>query len=180
MISDGDVIKIRDNDVLYSEGAFSQSGKDKFYALYHLNRVVLDYCTSYEKAAPLKAVGLSGNYRCLSEFNSTVLAAKYNEEYGFEFVTWHRTYDGNAVNHGNYYEDYKSAKENFAMRSGLVDKDKIFGTKELEQLEKRVNFTMRHNGDLKFDDCEFLKKISEKISENIPEQKQNIEPEMTT
>lgn len=177
--SDGDVIKIRDNDVLYSEGAFSQSGKDKFYALYHLNRVVLDYCTAYEKAAPLKAEGLSGNYRCLAEFNGVVLAAKYNEDFGFEFVTWHRTYDGNAVDHGNYYENYKSAKENFAVRSGLVDKDKMFGTKELEQLEKCVNFTMRHNGDLKFDDCDFLRKISEKISENIPENPQNIEPEMT-
>ena len=175
--SDGDVIKIRDNDVLYSEGAFSQSGKDKFYALYHLNRVVLDYCTAYEKAAPLKAEGLSGDYRCLAEFNSTVLAAKHTE-YGFEFVTWGRTYDGKSIWHGNYYTDYDAAKENFAVRSGMVDKDKIFSTKELEQLEKCVNFTMRHNGDLKFDDCDFLKKISEKISENIPEQ-QNEAPEMS-
>ena len=175
--SDGDVIKIRDNDVLYSEGAFSQSGKDKFYALYHLNRVVLDYCTAYEKAAPLKAEGLSGDYRCLAEFNSTVLAAKHTE-YGFEFVTWGRTYDGKSIWHGNYYTDYDAAKENFAVRSGMVDKDKIFSTKELEQLEKCVNFTMRHNGDLKFDDCEFLKKINEKISENIPEQ-QSEAPEMS-
>ncbi len=178
VISDGDVIKIRDNDVLYSEGAFSQSGKDKFYALYHLNREVLDYCTAYEKAAPLKAEGLSGYYRCLAEFNSTVLAAKHTE-YGFEFVTWGRTYDGKSLWHGNYYTDYGAAKENFAVRSGLVDKDKMFSMEELEQLEKCVNFTMRHNGDLKFDDCEILKKISEKISENIPEQQQSDEPEMS-
>ena len=176
--SDGDVIKICDNDVLYSEGAFSQSGKDKFYALYHLNRVVLDYCTAYEKAAPLKAEGLSGNYRCLAEFNGVVLAAKYNEEYGFEFVTWGRTYDGKSLRHGNYYTDYDAAKENFAVRSGLIDKSKLFDTEELESIRKCVNFTARYNDDLNFDDSECLRKLNEKISENIPEQKQNIEPEM--
>lgn len=62
--------------------------------------------------------------------------------------------------------------------SSFIIQHQIFSTKELEQLEKCVNFTMRHNGDLKFDDCEFLKKINEKISENIPEQ-QSEAPEMS-
>lgn len=174
----GDVIKIRENDVLYSSGDFSETGKEAFYALYHLNRSVLDYCSAYEKAAPLVADGLSEKYRCLAEFGGAVLAAKYNDEFGFEFVTWDRTYDGKAVCQGKYFEDYVSAKENFAIRSGLVDKDKLFNTEELEQLGKCVNFTMRHNGDLNFDDCENLKKLNEKISENITEQ-QSEAPEMS-
>ena len=173
----GDVIKIRENDVLYSSGDFSETGKEAFYALYHLNRSVLDYCSAYEKAAPLVADGLSGNYRCLSEFNGTVMAAKHTE-YGFEFVTWDRTYDGKAVCQGNYFEDYAAAKENFATRSGLIDKDKLFSMEELERIGKCVDFTMTHNGDLNFDDCENLKKLNEKISENIPEQ-QSEAPEMS-
>ena len=175
----GDVIKIRENDVLYSNGDFSEVGKDAFYALYHLNREVLDYCTAYEKAEPLIANGLSEKYRCLAEFNGTVLAAKYNEEYGFEFVTWDRTYDGKAVCQGKYFEDYAAAKENFATRSGLIDKDKLFTTEELERIGKCVDFTMRHNGDLNFDDCECLKKLNEKISESLPEQQQSAAPEMS-
>lgn len=175
----GDVIKIRENDVLYSNGDFSEVGKDAFYALYHLNREVLDYCTAYEKAEPLIADGLSEKYRCLAEFNGTVLAAKYNEEYGFEFVTWDRTYDGKAVCQGKYFEDYAAAKENFATRSGLIDKDKLFTTEELERIGKCVDFTMRHNGDLNFDDCKCLKKLNEKISESLPEQQQSAAPEMS-
>ena len=175
----GDVIKIRKDDVLHSSGNFTDDGKEALYALYQLNREVLDYCTAYEKSSELKADGLSENYRCLSEFNGTVLAAKYSDEYGFEFVAWDRTFDGKAVCQGKYFEDYNAAKENFAVRSGLVDKDKIFSTEELEQLGKCVKFTVRHNGDLKFDDCEFLEKLNEKISENIPESSQNIEPEMS-
>ena len=174
----GDVIKIRKDDVLHSSGNFTDDGKEAFYALYHLNREVLDYCTAYEKAKPLIADGLSEKYRCLAEFGGTVLAAKHTE-YGFEFVTWDRTYDGNSVWHGNYYSDYAAAKENFATRSGLIDKDKLFCAEELERIGKCVDFTMRHNGDLNFDDCECLKKLNEKISESLPEQQQSAAPEMS-
>ncbi len=168
--------KIFDNGMI---SAPDNTSDDTYFEIKKIAGTVSEYCSAYEKAAPLKAEDLSGNYRCLSEFNGTILAAKYNAEYGFEFVTWDRTFDSKAVCQGNYYTDYAVAKENFAVRSGMVDKDKIFGTKELEQLEKCVNFAMRHNGDLKFDDCEFLKKISEKISENIPEQQQNEAQEMS-
>ena len=177
-LNDGDVIKIRKDDVLYSDGDFSETGREAFYALYHLNRSVLDYCSTYEKATLLVADGLSENYRCLAEFGDAVLAAKYNDEFGFEFVTWDRTYDGKAVCQGKYFEDYVSAKEDFAIRSGLVDKDKLFTTEELEQIRKCVDFTARHNGDLNFDDCENLKKLDEKISENLSEQ-QSEAPEMS-
>lgn len=174
----GDVIKICENDVLYSNGDFSEVGKDAFYALYHLNREVLDYCTAYEKAEPLIANGLSGKYRCIAEFCGTVLAAKYNEEYGFEFVTWDRTYDGKAVCQGNNHNNYMAAKEDFAVRSGLVDRDKLFSTEELERLGKCVDFTMRNCGDINFDDCENLKRLNEKISESFLEQ-QSAAPEMS-
>ncbi len=139
---------------------------------------VSEYCSVYEKSPLLKADGLTDEYHCLSEFNGTVLAAK-NTEYGFEFVTWDRTFDGNGVTQGNYYSDYSAVKENFSVRSGLIDKDKLFSTEELEQLRKCVNFTARHNGDLKFDDCENLKRLSEKISESLPEQQQSDAPEMS-
>ena len=139
---------------------------------------VSEYCSVYEKSSLLNANGLTGDYRCLSEFNGTVLAAK-NTEYGFEFVTWERTFDGEGVTQGTYYSDYSAAKENFATRSGLIDKNKIFNVEELENIRKCVNFTARHNGDLKFDDCEELKKLSEKISESLPEPQQSEAPELS-
>ena len=178
VISDGDVIKIRDNDVMYSEGAFSQSGKDKFHALYRLFREVLDCCSAYEKAAPLTADGLSEKYRCLAEFGDAVLAAKYNEEYGFEFVTWFLSSDRKSVCNGNYFSDYGSAKENFSIRSGLISKNKLFSEEELEQIRNCVSFTAKHNSGLRLEDCEFLNKLNEKISENIPKQ-QSCSPEMS-
>ena len=65
------------------------------------------------------------------------------------------------------------------MRSGLVNKDKMFSTEELESIRKCINCTAMYNDDLNFDDCDFLKKISEKISENIPDRQQNEAPEIS-
>ena len=178
MLNGESVVKISDKDILYTDGNFYDKDKSEVSPLSQIVREIYGYCAAYDKSAPLKAEGLSGKYRCLSEFNGTVLAAKYNEEYGFEFVTWDRTIDGKAVCQGKYFEDYDAAKENFAVRSGLIDENKLFDTDELEWLGKCVKFTVRHNGDLKFDDCEFLEKLNEKISENIPEQQPSDELEM--
>lgn len=176
VFSDGkEAARIFDNGMISAPDGTSG---DAYFEIKKIAGTVSEYCSAYEKAAPLKAEGLSENYRCLSEFNGTVLAAKHTE-YGFEFVTWDRTYDGKAVCQGNYHNNYMAAKEDFAVRSGLIDKDKLFGTEELERIGKCVDFTMRHNGDLNFDDCEYLKKLNEKISESLPEQQQSAAPEMS-
>lgn len=119
VFSDGkEAARIFDNGMISAPDGTSG---DAYFEIKKIAGTVSEYCTAYEKAAPLKAEDLSGNYRCLSEFNGTVLAAKYNNEYGFEFVTWDRTFDGKAVCQGKYFEDYAAAKENFATRSGLID-----------------------------------------------------------
>jgi hypothetical protein len=176
VFSDGnEVAKIFDNGMMSAPGDTSD---DVYFEIKEIAGTVSEYCSVYEKAAPLKATDLSGNYRCLSEFNGTVLAAK-NTEYGFEFVTWDRTFDGKGVTQGNYYSDYSAAKENFATRSGLIDKDKLFSTEELEQIRKCVDFTARHNDDLRFEDCQYLKKLNDKISESLPERQQSESPEIS-
>ncbi len=152
---------------------------DSYSQIKRIMKEAYDFCSAYAKAAPIKADGLSEKYRCLAEFNGTVLAAKYNEEYGFEFVTWDRTFDGKGVTQGNYYSDYSAAKENFATRSGLISKDRLFDTEELENIRKCVEFTARHNGDLRFEDCQRLENLNKKISENLPEQQQSDAPEMS-
>ena len=176
VFSDGkEAARIFDNGMISAPDGTSGNA---YFEIKKIAGTVSEYCSAYEKAAPLKAEGLSENYRCLSEFNGTVLAAKHTE-YGFEFVTWDRTYDGNAVCQGNYFENYAAAKENFAARSGLIDKDKLFSTEELERIGKCVEFTMQNCDNLNFDDCECLKKLNKKISESLPEQQQSGSPEMS-
>ena len=179
MLNNKTIVKINDSDIIYTDGDFYDKDKSEAAPLSGIVRGIYEYCSSYEKAPPLKAADLSGNYRCLSEFNGTVLAAKYNADFGFEFVTWDRTYDGKAVRHGNYYGDYAAAKENFAIRSGLVDSDKLFDNSELERIQKCVKFAMENDGNLHFDEYDNLQKLCEKISESVPEQQQDEAPKMS-
>ena len=133
------------------------------------------FCSIYAKAAPLKAEDLSGNYRCLSEFSNTVLAAKYSEKYGFEFVVWDRTFDGKAVCQGNYHSDYLAAKEDFAIRSGLVDSNRLFGIDDLEYMHKCIAFTLENDDSLDFNQEKELSELKEKIEDIIPSQAENQE-----
>jgi len=76
-------------------------------------------------AAPFEEVA---KYRILAEFNNTVLAARDNtmNGYGFEFVTWRYDRDHSGFDLGYYFEDYEQAKESFAIRSGLVEKERFY------------------------------------------------------
>lgn len=133
------------------------------------------FCSIFAKAAPLKADGLSGDYRCLAEFNGTVLAAKYSEKYGFEFVTWDRTFDGKAVCQGNYHTDYTTAKEDFATRSGLVDSNRLFEADELKRIYKCIGFALENDDSLGFDQEKELSKLKERLKDLIPSQAENQE-----
>ncbi|MCM1166003.1 MAG: hypothetical protein NC299_12140 [Lachnospiraceae bacterium] len=158
--------------------ATNDNSDEEYLKIKSTVRNINDYCSVYEKAPLLNANGLSGDYRCLSKFNGIVLAAK-NTSVGFEFVTWERTFDNAGVTQGNYYSDYSVAKENFAVRSGLVNSQKMLTENEFKQISKCVDFALENDGNLRFDDCESLKKLSEKISEIVPEQRQSDAPEMS-
>ncbi len=169
------VVKINDSDIIYTDGDFYDKDKSGVASLSETVRRIYEYCSSYEKAAPLKAEDLSGNYRCLSEFNSTVLAAKYSEKYGFEFVIWDRTFDGKAVCQGNYHNDYLAAKEDFAIRSGLVDSDRLFGVDDLEYMHKCIAFTLENDDSLNYEQEKELSELKERIEDIVPTQTDNQE-----
>lgn len=174
--SDGIIqAKIFDSETI---SAPRSSSGEAYFKIKDIARTVSEYCSAYEKAPVLKAESLSDNYRCLSEFNGTVLAAK-NTEYGFEFVTWDRSYDNQAVCQGNYYKDYAAAKENFATRSGLIDKDKLFSDEQLERLRYCVKFALENDENMSLSCQEALESLKEKINEIVPEQQQSSSPEMS-
>ena len=52
----------------------------------------LEYMNAMETAPQLKASGLEGDYRILTDFNGTVLAGTHSK-HGIQFVTWDRDYD---------------------------------------------------------------------------------------
>ena len=64
--------------------------------------MVQEYMTLMEQAPPLKAQGLSGDFRVLADFNGTVLAG-HPTQYGVHFVTWDWNFDRTGLNYGRYF-----------------------------------------------------------------------------
>ena len=87
-----------------------------------------------EAAPQLKASGLDGDYRILTDFSGTVLAGTPSK-HGVQFVTWDWDYDRTGVVHGHYFmENYDAAKQDFATRSGLIQKEQLFSPEQLTEI----------------------------------------------
>ena len=134
---------------------------------------VMDYMTLLEAAPPLKAEGLADGYRVLAEFNGTVLAGT-ETLLGAQFVTWARDYDRRGVNNGHYYmEDYQGAKEDFALRSGLVARERVFDREQLEELLQAVQGFLRGEGPASYQQEYQCRRLLEQINEQLPATEQN-------
>lgn len=134
---------------------------------------VMDYMTLLEAAPPLKAEGLADGYRVLAEFNGTVLAGT-ETLLGAQFVTWAWDYDRKGVNNGHYYmEDYQSAKEDFALRAGLVARERVFDREQLEELRQAVQGFLCGEGPASYQQEFQCRRILEQINAQLPARPQN-------
>ena len=94
----------------------------------------MEYMTVMETAQQLKASGLEGDYRILADFNGAVLAG-VQSKHGVHFVTWDWDYGHTGVCHGHYFmENYAGAKQDFAVRSGLIQKTQLFSPEQLTEI----------------------------------------------
>ena len=116
------------------EDADTPQAEDALYRVEDIAAKTLEYMTAMEAASQLKASGLDGDYRILADFGGTVLAGSPSK-YGVQFVTWDWDYDRTGVVHGHYFmENYDAAKQDFATRSGLIQKEQLFSPEQLTEI----------------------------------------------
>ena len=143
---------------------------------------VLEYFTAVKRAPLLQADGLDEKYGVMAEFNGIVLAGREMEQgYGMKFVTWQRDYDGSGVTLGHYFMDhYEQAKEDFALRSGLMDKHRVFDNKQLIEIYRCIQDTLDGVYELTDAQTELLEQTAEQIESALPDIKKRIAYEMDT
>ena len=116
------------------EDADTPHAEDALYRVEDIAAKTLEYMTAMEAAPQLKASGLDGDYRILADFGGTVLAGTPSK-HGVQFVTWDWDYDRTGVSHGHYFmENYDEAKQDFAIRSGLIHKEHFFSPEQLTEI----------------------------------------------
>lgn len=121
--------------VLYrQENVDSIRAQDALQTVIDTAKMTSEYMAILETAPRLKASGLDGDYRILADFGGTVLAGSPSK-YGVQFVTWDWDYDRTGVVHGHYFmENYDAAKQDFATRSGLIQKEQLFSPEQLTEI----------------------------------------------
>jgi len=135
-----------------------------------ISNSAVEYIQEIENAPPLKAVDLSDKYKLLLEHNGVVLAgADIGTSNGYQFVTWLYTYDKSGVTLGHYYlNKYQEAKEDFAIRSGLIPEHRLFNKDQLLDIYRTVSHSLDERMDLTDKQEESLKEIKEQIEKTLP------------
>ena len=130
---------------------------------------VREYMTLLEQAPPLQAQSLTGDYRLLADFNGAVLAA-HPTRLGVQFVTWGWSFDRTGLNQGNYFqENYAGAKQDFAIRAGLISKQQIFNQEQLIEIYRCCSDTLDAGFDLTAEQEKCIRGVQEQIAIAAPD-----------
>ena len=149
--------------------------------LYHRVAAVADEVYEYVKAlqgAPLLHVsGLNEDFRLLADFGGAVLAGRERENSrGYQFVTWIWDYDRRGISHGHYYKgNYQAAKQNFAVRSGLISRAQIFSPEQLAELYRATDFLLEEGPELDEKQLRALQDARTKIEYAVPDLQSRLE-----
>ena len=147
---------------------------------------VYAYVEAIQTAPLLQASGLSEKFHLLADFGGAVLAGReLGNGWGYQFVTWIWDHDRTGVSHGHYYEeDFQGAKQDFAVRSGLISKAQLFLPEELTQLYRATDYLLDEGPEPEDGQLKALQTSRTKIEYTVPdlverlEQSQGQEPQM--
>ena len=147
---------------------------------------VYAYVEAVQTAPLLHASGLSEKFHLLADFGGAVLAGRELENgWGYQFVTWIWDHDRTGVSLGHYYEeDFQGAKQDFAVRSGLISKAQLFSPEELTQLYRATDYLLDEGPEPEDGQLKALQTSRTKIEYTVPdlaerlEQSQGQEPQM--
>ena len=132
-----------------------------------------EYMALLERAPVIHAAGLREPYRALAEFNGTVLAGRQTD-HGAKFVTWDWSFNHTSLNQGNYYEEnYVGAKQDFAVRSGLVPCERQFTPEQLIEIYQQCSY-VAFSCALSREQEEVIQEIQDRIQDLVPDCRERI------
>ena len=139
---------------------------------------VKEYMRIFERAPTLKVVGLDDTYKVLADFGDAVLAGQLGKK-GAKFVTWEWDFDRKGVHAGHYFmENYEAAKQDFAVRAGLVESQRLFSDEQLAVIRYACEFALEDDATLSYAEEKQLHSVQEQIELLLPQQERNQHPTM--
>ena len=138
-----------------------------------------EYMRVFERAPALKAIGLEDTFKVLADFGDAVLAGQLGKK-GARFVTWEWDFDRQGVHAGHYFmENYEAAKQDFAVRAGLVESQRLFSDEQLAVIKNACEFALEDDATLSYAEEKQLQSVQEQIEVLLPQQEQGFTMEQT-
>lgn len=132
-------------------------------------RLTAEYMRAYDQGQPLKAAGLVNGYKAIADYNGTVLAAA-DSNIGMQFVTWDWDFNRAGVSHGHYFGgNYEGAKQDFATRSQLIDRNRLFSPEQTIEIYRCCADTLNAGIDLTYEQEKNIKSVQEQIENAMPD-----------
>ena len=149
--------------------------------LYHQVAMAADevygYVEAMQNAPLLYASGLHEDFRLLADFGGAVLAGRKRENSrGYQFITWIWDYNRQGISHGHYYEgNYQAAKQDFAVRSGLISRAQLFSPEQLAELYRATDFLLEEGPEPDEKQLRALQDARTKIEYTVPDLQSRLE-----
>ena len=162
-VSDNGSVRYQDADI----GAGER--EDALHQVTQEVETVSEYMRLTEEAPLIKAQGLDEDYKQLADFNGVVLAG-HPSRFGVQFVTWDWDYGRTGVSQGHYMSNYyEAAKNDFAVRSGLVDRQRLFSDEQLTELYRCASNELDSNANLTYEQEKSIENIRMQIRSLVPD-----------
>ena len=147
---------------------FKPENRRLAYEIRDLRDEVDEYMTEFAKAAPDKdRLPGRADTRTLMLYNGCELAGRQMPDGVVDFVTWAHVRGDRQV--GHYFSDYTAAKQDFAVRAGLIDRDRLFTETELTVIRSNLSdfLTIDSGSNLTWDEEDAIKDIISKINDVV-------------
>jgi len=161
---------------------FKPENRRLAYEVRDIRDEVDEYMTEFMKAVPdpeHTPGSKRADTRTLMLYNGCELAGRHMPDGVVDFVTWVRARGDRHM--GHYFTDYTAAKQDFAVRAGLINRDRLFSETELAVIRSNLSdFLTIDGGDNMTGEQEdaikdVISKINNVVAPEIREQAQEAE-----
>ena len=160
---------------LLPAGSGSEEANDLYHRVAATAGEVYEYVEAVANAPILRAADLHEEFRLLADCGGAVLAGREREQ-GYQFVTWVWDFDRLGVSHGHYYEgNYQRAKQDFAVRAGLISRAQLFTPEQLTELYRATDYYLETGPEPEEPQLKALQEARTKIEYVVPDLQTRLE-----
>ena len=160
---------------LLPAGSSSEEANDLYHRVAATADEVYEYVEAVINAPILRAADLHEEFRLLADCGGAVLAGREREQ-GYQFVTWVWDFDRLGVSHGHYYEgNYQRAKQDFAVRAGLISRAQLFTPEQLTELYRATDYSLETGPEPEEPQLKAIQEARTKIEYVVPDLQTRLE-----